>query len=125
MLADKGAMATIAVKDLAAARKFYESTLHLKRSGSDDPEVSTYKSGSSTIMVYKSQYAGTNKATAATWNVGNEFDSIVRDLKNAGVKFEHYEMPGSRLDGDIHVFEDFKAAWFKDPDGNILNINNG
>jgi catechol 2,3-dioxygenase-like lactoylglutathione lyase family enzyme len=125
MLADKGAMATIAVKDLAAARKFYESTLHLKRSGSDDPEVSTYKSGSSTIMVYKSQYAGTNKATAATWNVGSEFDSIVRDLKNAGVKFEHYEMPGSRLDGDIHVFEDFKAAWFKDPDGNILNINNG
>ena len=122
MLADKGAMATIAVKDLAAARKFYESTLHLKRSGSDDPEVSTYESGGSTIMVYKSQYAGTNKATAATWNVGNEFDSIVRDLKNAGVKFEHYEMPGSRLDGDIHAF---KAAWFKDPDGNILNINDG
>ena len=121
MLADKSAMATIAVKDLAAARKFYESTLHLKRSGPDDPEVSTYKSGSSTIMVYKSQYAGTNKATAATWNVGNEFDSIVRDLKNAGVKFEHYDMPGSRLDGDIHIFGDFKAAWFKDPDGNILH----
>ncbi|HEY2819022.1 MAG TPA: VOC family protein [Casimicrobiaceae bacterium] len=125
MLADKGVMATIAVKDLAAAKKFYESTLHLKKSESDDPEVSTYKSGSSTIMVYKSQYAGTNKATAATWNVGSEFDTIVRDLKNAGVKFEHYDMPEGRRDGDIHVFGDFKAAWFKDPDGNILNVNNG
>ena len=125
MLADKGAMATIAVKDLAAARKFYESTLHLKKAGPENSEVSTYKSGNSTVLVYESQYAGTNKATAATWCVGNEFDSIVTELKKAGVKFEHYDMPGARRDGDVHVFGDFKAAWFKDPDGNILHVNNG
>jgi len=125
MLADKVAMATIAVKDLAAARKFYEGTLHLQKSGPGDSEVSIYKSGSSTIIVYQSQYPGTNKATAATWSAGEELDSIVRDLKNAGVKFEHYDLPGSHRDGDIHVFGDFKAAWFKDPDGNILHVNNG
>jgi catechol 2,3-dioxygenase-like lactoylglutathione lyase family enzyme len=125
MLADKGAMATIAVKDLTAARKFYETTLHLERAGRSDPEFSTYKSGGSTIMVYRSQYAGTNRATAATWSVGNEFDSIVQDLKKAGVKFEHYDMPGAHRDGDVHVFGEFRAAWFKDPDGNILHVNNG
>ena len=125
MLADRNAMATIAVKDLAAARKFYEGTLHLQKSGPEDPEMITYKSGNSTIAVYKSQYAGTNKATAATWNVGKEFETIVRALKDAGVKFEHYDMPGGRRDGDIHVFGDFKAAWFKDADGNILNVNSG
>jgi len=125
MLADKGAMATLPVKDLARAKRFYEGTLHFKRSGAEDAEVATYRSGNSTIMVYQSQYAGTNKATAATWNVGNELEEIVRTLHGAGVAFEHYDMPGARRDGDIHVFEDFKAAWFKDPDGNILNINNG
>ncbi|HEY3177775.1 MAG TPA: VOC family protein [Casimicrobiaceae bacterium] len=125
MLANRNAMATIAVKDLAAARKFYEGTLQLQKSGPEDAEAITYKSGNSTIVVYKSQYAGTNKATAATWDVGDELEAIVRTLKNAGVAFEHYDMPGGRLDGDIHVFGDFKTAWFKDADGNILNINNG
>jgi catechol-2,3-dioxygenase len=125
MLADRNAMATIAVKDLAVARKFYEDTLHLKKSGPDDPEFSTYKSGNSEIMLYKSQYAGTNKATAATWRVGNMLDEIVRTLKNAGVAFEHYDMPDARREGDVHMFGDFKAVWFKDPDGNILHINNG
>lgn len=76
-------------------------------------------------MVYRSQYAGTNKATSATWSVGNELETIVRALKGAGIKFEHYDMPGGRQEGDIHVFGDFKAAWFKDPDGNILHVNNG
>ena len=125
MLADRNAMATIAVKDLAAARKFYEGTLHLKKSGPEIREAATYESGNSTIVIHESQYAGTNKATAATWNVGDEFEVVVRTLKNARVAFEHYDMPGVHREGDIHVVGDFKTAWFKDPDGNILNINNG
>jgi hypothetical protein len=44
---------------------------------------------------------------------------------SAGVTFERYDMQGARHDGDIHVFGDFKAAWFKDPDGNILHVNSG
>ena len=125
MLADKDAMATVAVRDLAKARQFYEGTLRLKRTGPDDPEVATYRSGAATIVVYRSQYAGTNKATTVTWGVGEELEAIVRTLKAAGVAFEHYDMPGARLEGDIHVFGDFKAAWFKDPDGNILHVNSG
>ncbi|TMH00315.1 MAG: hypothetical protein E6H71_00440 [Betaproteobacteria bacterium] len=86
MLADRNALATIAVKDLPAARKFYEGTLHLQKSGPEDSEAITYKSGDSTIVVYRSQYAGTNKATSATWSVGNELETIVRALKDAGIK---------------------------------------
>ena len=125
MLADKPAMATIAVKDLAKARKFYESVLHFKKTGPDDSEAAVYRSGDSSIVVYRSQFAGTNKATSATWGVGDEMDSIVRTLKDAGVAFERYDMPEAKMEGDIHRFGDFKAAWFKDPDGNILHINNG
>jgi catechol 2,3-dioxygenase-like lactoylglutathione lyase family enzyme len=124
MLSDKNAMATIAVKDLAAARDFYEGKLGLRRSGQKDGGVATYQSGSSTIVVYASQYAGTNQATAATWGLGEEFDAVLGALKQAGIAFEHYDMPGGHRDGDVHSFGTFKAAWFKDPDGNILHINN-
>ena len=123
MLAAKEAMATIAVKDLARAKKFYGGTLGLKQSGEEMDEVATYRSGNSTIVVYESQFAGTNRATSATWGVGDELESIVSTLKKAGVPFEHYDMTGLKRDGDIHRAGDFRAAWFKDPDGNILHIN--
>src|SRR6476469_833016 len=123
MLPDNDAMATIAVKDMVAARKFYEGTLRFKRSGGDGGGVSTYQSGKSTVLVYQSPNAGTNKATSATWSVGGELETIVRSLKDAGVQFEHYDLPGARREGDLHIFGDFRAAWFKDPDGNILHLN--
>jgi extradiol dioxygenase family protein len=123
MLSDKNAMATIPVKNMQAARKFYGETLRLKPDGMDTQDVVTYRSGNSKIVVYRSEFAGTNKATTATWGIGNELESEVRRLKSAGVAFEHYDFPGLRLEGDIHIAGDFKAAWFKDPDGNILHIN--
>ena len=124
MLADRAAMATIAVKNIDAARNFYGGVLGLKKSKEMGDDVAVYESGNSTIVVYKSDFAGTNKATSATWGVGDELESIVKNLKKEAVAFEHYDMPGLARQGDIHVSGDFKAAWFKDPDGNILHINN-
>src|SRR6185369_15301580 len=125
MLKDTNVVATVAVKDLAAARRFYVDKLGLAATDSAEPSVMGLRSGSSTLMVYESQYAGTNKATAATWSVGKEIEGIVQALKARGVSFEHYELPGAALQGDIHVAGDMKAAWFKDPDGNILCLANG
>ncbi|HEY4266270.1 MAG TPA: VOC family protein [Micropepsaceae bacterium] len=123
MLAAKDAMATIAVKDIATAKTFYGGILGLKPFGSESDGVILYRSGNSTIVVYQSQYAGTNKATSATWGVGEELEAIVQILKNAGVSFEHYDFPGLRREGDVHIAGDFRAAWFRDPEGNILHIN--
>lgn len=125
MLGNTDAVANLAVKDLARARKFYEGTLGLKQVGAQDDELVVFRSGNSTINVYRSQYAGTNQATAVTWAVGDELDSVVRALKAKGVKFEHYDMPGMKREGDVHLGADMKVAWFKDPDGNILNIVSG
>ena len=124
MLADSDAMATIAVKDLTVAKAFYEGKLGLKRVGPESTEALSYGSGGSRLIVYRSQYAGTNQATAATWGLGGELEAVVRTLAEAGVVFEHYDLPGARREGDIHVFGGFKAAWFRDPDGNILHVNN-
>ena len=124
MLGNKDAVANLAVKDLQRARKFYEGTLGLKAVATEGEELIVFKSGNSTLNVYRSQYAGTNQATAVTWTVGDDVEGVVRALKAKGVTFEHYDMPGMTREGDIHVDGDMKVAWFKDPDGNILNIIN-
>jgi catechol 2,3-dioxygenase-like lactoylglutathione lyase family enzyme len=125
MLGEKEAIATIAVKSIDVARKFYEGSLGLKPADSGEPGVLGYRSGKSNILVYESQYAGTNKATAATWIVGNDVEELVRTLKAKGVVFEHYDLPGTTRQGDVHVAGKTRVAWFKDPDGNILSIVNG
>lgn len=118
-------MATIAVKDLKVARKFYEETLGLQPVRSEQRGVIGYKSGNSTILVYESRYAGTNKATAMTWVGGGELETIVSALKAKGVAFEHYDLPGTARKGDVHVAGKTRVAWFKDPDANILSLVNG
>jgi catechol 2,3-dioxygenase-like lactoylglutathione lyase family enzyme len=122
MLADHDAIATVAVKDLEVARKFYQDVVGLTPTEEQEPGVVSFKSGSSTLFVYVSQYAGTNQATAVTWAVGDKVEEIVRALKARGVVFEHYDLPDVTLHGDIHVAGELKLAWFKDPDGNILAI---
>jgi predicted enzyme related to lactoylglutathione lyase len=121
MLSNRDAAATIAVKNTKVAKKFYEGALGLEPEPTEEPSVLEYKSGNSTILVYESKYAGTNKATAATWMV-DDVDGVVKDLKSKGVAFEHYDMPGMTLEGDVHVGGDRRVAWFKDPDGNILSV---
>jgi catechol 2,3-dioxygenase-like lactoylglutathione lyase family enzyme len=125
MLADKNAMPNIAVKDLGRAARFYGGTLGLKETGREGEEVIAYQSGSATILVYRSEFAGSNKATAMSWMVGDKVPEVARELKSKGVQFEHYDMPGMKLEGDVHVGHGMKVAWFKDPDGNILNIASG
>ena len=124
MLGQRDATANIAVKDLDRARVFYEETLGLKEIKTEGKEVIVFGSGSTRINVYRSEFAGTNKATAATWSVGDEIESLVRELKKRGVVFEHYDIPGATTVGDVYVTGGMKVAWFKDPDGNILNLIN-
>jgi catechol 2,3-dioxygenase-like lactoylglutathione lyase family enzyme len=122
MLGNKDAVANLAVKDLERARKFYEGTLGLTPVDQEGDEVIVYKSGNSTVNVYRSDYAGTNQATAVTWETDTKLEDEVEELKAKGVTFEHYDMPDMQQEGDIYAAGDFKVAWFKDPDGNILNI---
>ena len=121
MLGNKKAVANVAVKDIDVARKFYKNTLGLTPVHEEGQELVVFRSGSSEINVYRSDYAGTNKATAVTWTVDDVEDEVA-DLKTRGVTFEHYDMPGMTRDGDVYVSGEMKVAWFKDPDGNILNL---
>jgi catechol 2,3-dioxygenase-like lactoylglutathione lyase family enzyme len=124
MLGDVDVMTMVAVKDLGAATAFYEKTLELTRVG-ENPGGVEYRSGSSRVFVYESEFAGTNRATTAVWQI-DDLEATVRELKGKGVAFEHYDdLPDTTRDGDIHDAGGFKIAWFKDPTGNIFEVNNG
>ena len=122
MLRDMNSAAIVAVKDLAMAQQFYGETLGLDLIRADE-HVAEFKTGDTSLVVYVSQFAGTNKANAVVWGVGEEIEQIVADLSAKGVVFEHYDSMDRK--GDIHRAGDFRMVWFKDPDGNILHLNSG
>ena len=89
-----------------------------------------------------SEFAGTNRANAVVWGVGGDIDSIVAALEAKGADFQHYPDIG-RLEGNVHragdgavarqaepagpasaTTKDAKLVWIKDPDGNLLHLNN-
>jgi catechol 2,3-dioxygenase-like lactoylglutathione lyase family enzyme len=113
MLGDKNAVANLAVRNLDSAKKFYADTIGLKPIGGEGEELVVFRSGDSTINVYRSDYAGTNKATAVTWTI-DDVEGAVQALKAKGVKFEHYDLPGMTRRGDVHIGGEMKVAWFKD-----------
>ena len=120
MLGKADATPMIPVRDLNLARKFYEDTLGLKAKDEWGEGV-TMESGGTLINVYRSEFAGTNKATALTFGV-DDAEKEVDELKSKGIFFEHYDLPGLERQGDLYVAEGMKTAWFKDPDGNILSL---
>jgi hypothetical protein len=86
------------------------------------PTVPCYLAGRTVLVIYESEFAGTNKATVVTWPLGNAFARIVADLKGRGAPFAHYDIPGMALEGDIHVGHGRRLAWITDPDGNIIHL---
>jgi len=124
MLGKAKATPMIAVKDIDRARKFYEETLGLDTKPVMGGEILEVTSGDTPINVYRSEFAGTNKATALTFDV-DDIEKEVFMLKDKGVEFEHYDVEGLERQGDLYVGEGIKTAWFKDPDGNILSLFEG
>jgi catechol 2,3-dioxygenase-like lactoylglutathione lyase family enzyme len=125
MLKDQSSSAIVAVSDLSRVRDFYRDKLGLEIVGEQGEDVLAFRTGATRLIVYRSDFAGTNRANAAVWSCGEEIDAIVRALEEKGVAFEHYpDLPGLKIEGNMHVAGAMRAAWFKDPDGNILHLNN-
>ncbi len=121
MVEFKNSAAVLPASDIDRARRFYEQTLGLTVK-EENPGGVMYAAGSSQIFVYPSEFAGTNQATAATFEVDN-IEETIRELQAAGVTMERYDLPGIETDelGIVDMFGD-RGAWFKDPEGNILSL---
>lgn len=120
MLQDHPLYAYLPANDVARARAFYEGLLGL-RPGRELAGGVTYDFGNGTAaFLYPTPNAGTSQASQAFWSV-TDVAHEVATLKARGVRFEHYDMPGSDADG-IVTAGGAKAAWFKDSEGNILAL---
>jgi predicted enzyme related to lactoylglutathione lyase len=124
---DKGTVtANIPAADLARARDFYADKLGLFPSQEMEGVMLVYRtSDGAAFSVYQTEFAGQAQHTIAQWHV-DDVDREVRELKDRGVAFEHYDMPGVDWDGDVASLGEMgKAAWFRDSENNILCIDDG
>jgi catechol 2,3-dioxygenase-like lactoylglutathione lyase family enzyme len=117
----------IAVSDAAKAKEFYEGTLGLSN-GEEQPDGgTTYPCGEGTeVHVYPSpDNAGKSGATLAFWET-DDVEKVVDELSSSGVTFEQYDMEQLKTNekGIAEFDSGNKAAWFKDPDGNVLAVGN-
>jgi predicted enzyme related to lactoylglutathione lyase len=123
MLNDSKVTANIPAADLNRARAFYADTLGLSPAD-ENPGGLIYKTaGGTTFYLYQTEYAGLAGHTIAQFHV-DDVAQEVKELKDRGVQFEHYDMPGMSWDGDVASAPEMgKAAWFKDSEGNILCLD--
>jgi catechol 2,3-dioxygenase-like lactoylglutathione lyase family enzyme len=121
MLRNAHVSAYAPVSNVARGREFYEGVLQQQPRQENDDGVLYECAHQSTFYMYLSDGAGTSRASCLFWSV-EDIENEVAELKGRGVTFERYDLPGRSMDGDIATGASAKAAWFKDPDGNILAL---
>jgi catechol 2,3-dioxygenase-like lactoylglutathione lyase family enzyme len=125
MLDNARITAIVPVSNIEAAIEFYEGTLDLRLDARRDDlptnREAELSAGSGTLLLYESAGAGQSRHTVAAFRV-DDLDSVVADARARGVTFEEYDLPDLKTMGGIASVGDVRAAWCKDPDGNILAI---
>jgi catechol 2,3-dioxygenase-like lactoylglutathione lyase family enzyme len=123
MLADSRIGANVPVSNLDEAISFYEGKLGLPvfERGEEQPYARFSGAGETKLGVYVSATAGQSKHTLASFVV-DDVRTVVDGLKEKGVVFEEYDLPGMKTENGVATVGDTRVAWLKDPDGNILEI---
>jgi len=115
--------AIVPVSDVDKAVEFYGGALGLelqvRRDDLPENREAEFRAGDGTLVVYESVAAGQSRATVAGFRV-EDIDSVVTGLRDRGVAFEEYDLPDLKTEGGIASIGDLRAAWARDPDGNII-----
>lgn len=125
MLTDAQVAATMPTKDLKKARNFYEDKLKLSPAMEMSDGSVLYRCRNGTAFAL---FPSTGASDGSFTQLGFWVDDVeaeVRDLKSRGVVFEEYDMPDFKTVNSIVTMGDWKGAWFKDPDGNLISIGEG
>jgi catechol 2,3-dioxygenase-like lactoylglutathione lyase family enzyme len=112
---------TIAVSDLDRARKFYEGMLGFQVKDERSDGVRYEDAAGHDFLIYPSEFAGTDKSTHISFEV-SDVEKAAAELRERGVVFEEYDLPGIKTVNGIAEIQGVKGGWFKDPDGNILAL---
>jgi catechol 2,3-dioxygenase-like lactoylglutathione lyase family enzyme len=121
MLSQARVGATIPTKDLARARAFYEEKLNISKADKQmDSSGVLYQVKDGAFFVYQTEASG-GEATRLSFVV-DDFDAEMAELRERGIVFEEYDMPGLKTVNGVVDFNGTKGAFFKDPDGNVLSL---
>ncbi len=125
MLDNAQITAIVPVSDIEAAIEFYEGALGLRLDERRDDlptnREAELSAGSGNLLLYESVGAGQSRHTIAGFRV-DDLDTVVAAVRARGVTFEEYDLPDLKTVDGIASVGDVRAAWCKDPDGNILAI---
>ena len=114
---------TLPASDLERAEAWYAEVFGLQPTDSEDPGGVWYTVGGVRFLLYVSEFAGTNEATAATISP-SDFDGAIALLRSRGVVFEEYDFDEFKtIEGVMTLPTGQRAAWLKDSEGNILSIS--
>jgi catechol 2,3-dioxygenase-like lactoylglutathione lyase family enzyme len=123
MLGKAEIAAIVPVSDIDKAVDFYGGALGLeldvRRDDLPENREAEFRAGDGTLVAYESVGAGQSRHTVAGFRV-DDIESVVRGLRERGVAFEDYDLPDLKTENGIATIGDLRAAWARDPDGNII-----
>ena len=113
------------VTDTARAKEFYADRLGLPFEGENSVGELQFSLAHGDALVLLPREAGSqSKSTAMSWEV-TDVDKELAELESRGVTFEDYDMPGLKTVNHLAEIDGDRAAWFRDPDGNVLCLHQG
>jgi catechol 2,3-dioxygenase-like lactoylglutathione lyase family enzyme len=110
------------VKDLDRARRFYEQSLGLVPLGARPDGKFIYRVGDTELALFPKPEGTKAEHTALSFRV-DDIGAAIATLKAQGVVFDDYDLPGFKTVEHVCVLGSEKAAWFRDPEGNILCLH--
>jgi catechol 2,3-dioxygenase-like lactoylglutathione lyase family enzyme len=114
--------AMLPVKDLDRARRFYEQQLGLAAGSAKPDGKFVYRCGGTEIALFPRPGGTKAEHTALSFKV-DDIRASIRELEARGVRFADYDLPGLKTLEHVCVLGAEKAAWFQDPEGNILCLH--
>ncbi len=122
MLNGNEVTAILPVKDMARARRFYENQLGLKPEGLRPDGKFIYRCGGTVLALFPRPGGTKAEHTALSFKV-DDIEKEIRAMQARGVVFADYDLPGLKTVEHVCVLGSEKAAWFLDPEGNILCLH--
>jgi catechol 2,3-dioxygenase-like lactoylglutathione lyase family enzyme len=119
MLQNAHAYVKLPASDAQRAKRFYVDILGFTPQWEMNGHIWLNHADGSSILVFPSTGKASGDHDQCGWVV-DDVEVEVSDLRSRGVVFE--EFPGRRFVDGIAVDGPFMAAWFRDSEGNLLNV---
>jgi catechol-2,3-dioxygenase len=114
-------MPVLPAEDLSRARTFYHDTLGFdveERPG--EHQFVIHAGGGSEVLVYERTRTKAEHTVASF--VVEDLASTMSEMRSRGVTFEEYDLPGLVTHDGVATMPGEEAAWFTDPEGNIISL---